>query len=299
MESSVLEMLSDRSSAPTLLGCRPSARKSLGRSQKRFQLLTKIILCSLHHDNNHSFKANSLLKLSCPCRYVGRGPDTMIVVAGDVLRTVSISLLKSLFSVSVCRSLVSLTPAYCTTDPTLSSPFRITGICAETLRTQAPGKQWVCTLPSANVAWTMESPTITAPCSVSRRGAKRFRVEISKTGGGGRGEDISRLARVFRCCCTQCPWFPGAGVKAIWEDRVPGARGLCRKTHGVKAVGVLAASCILTPDLWASARDVSSVAFHFLSWACFSSSSWIFLSTASSCTKCSLNVPSPVCSSVS
>ncbi len=39
--SSVLEMLSDKSSAPTLLGCRPSARKSLGRSQKRFQLLTK------------------------------------------------------------------------------------------------------------------------------------------------------------------------------------------------------------------------------------------------------------------
>ncbi len=110
MERSVLEMLSDRSSAPTLLGCRPSARKSLGRSQKRFQLLTKSSFCSLHHDNNHSFKANSLLNLSCPRRYVGSGPDTMIVVAGDVLRTVSIRLLKSLFSVSVCRSLVSFTP---------------------------------------------------------------------------------------------------------------------------------------------------------------------------------------------
>ncbi len=238
MEHSVLMMLSDSSSAPTLLGCRPSARKSLGRTQKRFQLLTKIIFCSLHHDNNHLFKANSLLNLSCPCRYVGRGPDTMIVVAGDVLRTVSISLLKSLFSVSVCHSLVSFIPGCSTTDTALSSPFRITGICAETSITRAPGKQWVCTLPSANVArmWrTMESPTITAPCSVSRRGAKRFRVEISKTGGGGRGEDISRLARVFHCCCTQYPWFPGAGVKAIWEDRVPGARGLCRKTHGVKA----------------------------------------------------------------
>ncbi len=80
MERSVLEMLSDRSSAPTLLGCRPSARKSLGRSQKRFQLLTKSSFCSLHHDNNHSFKANSLLNLSCPRRYVGSGPDTMIVV---------------------------------------------------------------------------------------------------------------------------------------------------------------------------------------------------------------------------
>ncbi len=106
MERSVLVMLSDRSSAPTLLGCRPSARNSLGRSQKRFQLLTKRIFCSLHHENNHSFKANSLLNRSCPHRYVGRGPDTMIVVVGDVLRTVSIRLLKSLFSVSVCRSLL-------------------------------------------------------------------------------------------------------------------------------------------------------------------------------------------------
>ncbi len=110
MERSVLVMLSDRSSAPTLLGCRPSARNSLGCSQKRFQLLTKRIFCSVHHENNHSFKANSLLNFSCPRRYVGRGPDTMIVAVGDVLRTVSIRLLKSLFSVSVCRSLVSVSP---------------------------------------------------------------------------------------------------------------------------------------------------------------------------------------------
>ncbi len=46
----------------------------------------------------------------------------------------------------------------------------------------------------------MESPTITASCSVSQRGAKRLRVEISKTPRG--------------------PGFPGAGVKDIWEDRV-------------------------------------------------------------------------------
>ncbi len=129
MERSVLEMLSDRSSTPTLLGCRPSARKSLGRSQKRFQLLTKSSFCSLHHNNNHSFKANSLLNLLCPRRYVGSGPDKMIVVAGDVLRTVLIWLLKSLFSVSVCRSLVSFTPACSTTAPTLTSSFRIAGIC--------------------------------------------------------------------------------------------------------------------------------------------------------------------------
>ncbi len=57
-------MLSDRSSVPTLLGCKPLARKSLGRSQKRFQLLTKNSFCSLHHENNHSFKAKCLLNLS-------------------------------------------------------------------------------------------------------------------------------------------------------------------------------------------------------------------------------------------
>ncbi len=288
-------MLSDRSSAPTLLGCRPSARNSLGRSLKRFQLLTKIIFCSLHHENNHSFKANSLLNFSCPRRYVGRGPDTMIVATGDVLRTVSIRLLKSLFSVSVCRSLVSLAPAWITTAAMLSSSFRIAGICTETSRTRAPGRQWVCTLPSANVARTcrtIESPMTTASRSVSQRGANRFRDEMSKTGGG---EVVDwGLDRVFRCC-TQGPCFPGAGVKAICDDRVPGARGLCRETHGVEVVGVLAARRILTPDLWASARDVSSVAFRFRSWACFPSSSWIRLSTASSssCTECSSNVSTP------
>ncbi len=154
MERSVLEMLSNRSSALTLLGCRPSARKSLGSSQKIFQLLTKSSFWSLHHDNNQSFKANSLLNLLCPRRYLGSGPDTMIIVAGNVLHSVSTRLPKSLFSVSVCRSLVSFTPACSTTDPMLSLPFRIAGICAETSRTRAPGKQWVCTLPSANVART-------------------------------------------------------------------------------------------------------------------------------------------------
>ncbi len=153
----------------------------------------------------------------------------------------------------------------------------------------------MCTLPSANVAWTcwtIESPMTTASRSVSQRGAKRFQDEMSKTGGG---EVVDRgLDGVFRCC-TQGPGFPGTGVKAIWEDRVPSARGLCRKTHGVEVVGVLAARCILTPDLWASARDVSSIAFRFLSWACFPSSLWIRLSTASSssCTECSSNVSSP------
>ncbi len=151
----------------------------------------------------------------------------------------------------------------------------------------------MCTLPSANVARTcrtIESPMTTASRSVSQRGAKRFRDEMSKTGGG---EVVARgLDHVFRCC-TQGPWFPGAGVKAICDDRVPGARGLCRETHGVEVVGVLAARCILTPDLSPSARDVSSVAFRFLSWACFPSSSWIL--TARTCphlhTKVDTNPP--------
>ncbi len=91
----------------------------------------------------------------------------------------------------------------------------------------------------------IESLAITAPRSVSRRGTKRFRVEISKIRGGGGGEVITRgLARIFRRCCTQGLWFLGAGVKDIWEDRVPGARGLYRETHVVKVVGVLAAHCI-------------------------------------------------------
>ncbi len=108
----------------------------------------------------------------------------------------------------------------------------------------------MCSLPSANVARTcrtMESPTITASHSVSQRGTKRLRVEISKNGGGG---DIVHGLDCFFRCCIQGLWFPGAGVKDIWEDRVPGARGLCRKTHGVEVVGVLAAGCILTPNLW-------------------------------------------------
>ncbi len=87
---------------------------------------------------------------------------------------------------------------------------------------------------------------ITASRSVSQRGAKRLREEISKTGGG---EVVDRgLDCAFRCC-TQGIRFPGAGVKDIGEDRVLGAWGLCRETHGLEGVGVLAARCILTPDL--------------------------------------------------
>ncbi len=217
-------MLSDRSSAPTLLGCRPSARNSLGRSQKRFQLLTKRIFCSVHHENNHSFKANSLLNFSCPRRYVGRGPDTMIVTAGDVLRTVSIRLLKSLFSVSVCRSLVSLAPAWITTAATLSSSFRIAGICTETSRTRAPGRQWVCTLPSANVARTCRT---TASRSVSQREAKRSgmrcrRPEVEKSSPGAWIASSAAAPRVRGFPAPE--WRPSVTI----ASRVHGA---CAEKH--------------------------------------------------------------------
>ncbi len=97
---------------------------------------------------------------------------------------------------------------------------------------------------------------ITVSCSIAQRGAKRLREEISKTGGG---EGVDRgLDRVF-LCCTQGPGFPGAGVKDIWEDRVPGAWGLCRERHGVEVVGVLAACCILTNTWSRGGGSVSSV----------------------------------------
>ncbi|KAK3539227.1 hypothetical protein QTP86_031271 [Hemibagrus guttatus] len=129
-----------------------------------------------------SAHANSLLNLSIPRWNVGSGPDTMILVVGDVVRTSSTRLLKSFFRISVCLSLMSFVPAWRTTAPMFF--FRIAGTCAETSRTRAPGRQRVCTLPLAAVARTcrtMESPMITVSHSVSRRGAKRFWVGISKT----------------------------------------------------------------------------------------------------------------------
>lgn len=75
-------MLSDRSSAPALRECRPSARKSRGRSQKTFQILAKSSFCSSHHVNSHSFRAKGLLNLTFSQRWVGRVAEMMICVAG-------------------------------------------------------------------------------------------------------------------------------------------------------------------------------------------------------------------------
>ena len=87
---------------------------------------------------------------------------------------------------------------------------------------------------------------ITALRSVSRRGEKRFRVEISKTGRGGEVLALA-LARVFRCGITQGPWCcMGAEVNETRDDCVLGGRVLCKETHGVDEVGV---KKLLTTDL--------------------------------------------------
>ncbi|KAK3505821.1 hypothetical protein QTP70_019746, partial [Hemibagrus guttatus] len=72
-------------------------------------------------------RANSLLNLSIPRWNVGSGPDTMILVVGDVVRTSSTRLLKSFFRISVCLSLMSFVPAWRTTAPMFF--FRIAGTC--------------------------------------------------------------------------------------------------------------------------------------------------------------------------
>ncbi|KAK3548236.1 hypothetical protein QTP70_005829 [Hemibagrus guttatus] len=151
---------------------------------------------------------------------MGSGPNTMILIMGEVVRTFSTRLLKSFFRISVCLRLMLFMPAWRTTAPMFL--FRIAGTSAET--------------PLATVSWMcrmMESPMITASHSISQRGAKRFRFEISKTGGGGGGEVLSRhLVHVFRC------WYPRAGVNETWAGRILGVLGLGREVHGVEVVGM-------------------------------------------------------------
>ncbi len=173
----------------------------------------------------------------------------MIVAAGDVLLTISIRLLKCLFSVSICRTLVSSTPAWITAATTLSLPFRLVGICAETSRTQAPGKQCVHTLPSANIAWTcwtMESPTITALRSLI--------AERSEEVLGGDLED--QRQRRGRGCHLGPGWrlplmvLPGSVVSQRRnEGHLGRLRPVCtgpvQRNLRSRGVGVLAAHCIL------------------------------------------------------
>ncbi|KAK3549929.1 hypothetical protein QTP86_016780, partial [Hemibagrus guttatus] len=120
--------------------------------------------------------------------------------------------------------------------------FSTAGTCAVTSRTQATGRQRVCTLPLVMVVWTcltMESLMTTTSHSVSRRGEKRFWVEISKTGGSRGGEVLARgLACVFHSCYIQAVWYLGAGVNETWPGHVLGALGLGREVHGVEIMGV-------------------------------------------------------------
>ncbi len=138
--------------------------------------------------------------------------------------------------------------------------------------------------PSAT-AWCRSLPRAARPIRGSRRpSGSRVSVQKQRTRALGKQWVCSLpLANVARTCRTSSP---GAWI-------VSSAAGA--EKHRVEVVGVLAACCILTPDLWASTRDVSRVALRSLSWACFPSSSWIYFSTASSssCTECSSNMSSP------
>ncbi len=210
-----------------------------------------------------------------------------------MLRTFSIRLLKSLFSVSICRSLVTFIPTCSTTDPTLSTPFRIAGICAEISRTQAPGKQWVCTLPSANVArtcWTMESQTITASPLTERNevvAGGDLEEQRRRKGGGRRLRPVLLLPLLH----PESVVSRRRGEGHLGRSH-SGCTGPVQRNARCRGGGSVCG--VLQTYLWASAQDVSSVALCSLSWACFPSSSWICLSTASSssCTEWSLNVSS-------
>ncbi len=74
-------------------------------------------------------------------------------------------------------------------------------------------------------------------CGVQRQMCLAYsqheRKERSKTVAGGYLEDRRQWRGISRLT-------PFPGVKDIWEDRVLGARGLCRETHRVEMVGVLA-----------------------------------------------------------
>lgn len=163
----------------------------------------------------------------------------MVFVAGDLLRTVSIRLPKTLLQDFRLPQPMSFTPMCSTIAPIFSPSFRIAGTCAVTSRTRAPVKQWV---PLVEVMWRW--------VLVSQQEAKQLLVEILETGGGGREEVLAcGLVRAFLCWCTQSPSCVGAGVKETWDSRVLFAWSPCRETHGVEVVGVIVSRRKLTLDL--------------------------------------------------
>ncbi len=188
-----------------------------------------------------------------------------------------------------------VSPRWITTAATLSSSFRIAGICTETSRTRAPGRQWVCTLPSANVARTcrtIESPMTTASRSVSQRGAKRVPGWDVEDRGGEKsspGAWIASSAAAPRVRGFPAPeWRPSVTI----ASRVHGA--CAEKQHGSRGGGSVSSVLHTYPGLMSVSPRCSSVLSVSSAGPVSPSSSRIRVSTASSssCAECSSNVSS-------
>ncbi|KAK3565608.1 hypothetical protein QTP86_012932 [Hemibagrus guttatus] len=201
-----------------------TAEKIIGVSLPSItDMYTRHCICkanSIVDDPTHPSHTLFILLPSGKSWNVGSGPDTMILIVGDVVHAFSTRLLKSFFRISVCLSLMLFVPAWRTTAPMFL--FRIAGTCAATSRTGAPGRQRVLTLPLAAVARTcrtMES------LSISQREVKQFRVET----GGGRGGEVLAWGLCLPllllhpgCVVPQNlggprPWCAGPGQRSAWS----------------------------------------------------------------------------------